>query len=96
MKIDKINNNFPEHNKEHYDEFTELLKKLNDKEKIIIYDELSERLDSDNITSTYPFTDIRNRRIEEMAEDAEWTEDSYDDNMLNLLKQIQYHTLLFS
>ena len=45
---------------------------------------------------TYPFTDIRNRRIEEMAEDAEWTEDSYDDNMLNLLKQIQYHTLLFS
>lgn len=36
IKIDKINNNFPEHNKEHYDEFTELLKKLNDKGKIII------------------------------------------------------------
>jgi hypothetical protein len=41
IKIDKINNNFPDHNKEHYKEFTKLLenynkkKNQNDKEMII-------------------------------------------------------------
>jgi hypothetical protein len=52
-------------------------------------------LESDNITNTYYFTDIRDRRIEEIEEDAVWSEDPDNDNDLNILKQIPYNMFSF-
>jgi DNA invertase Pin-like site-specific DNA recombinase len=66
-----------------------------DEEKLIIYNELSDKLESDNITNTYYFTDIRDRRIEEIEEDAVWSEDPDNDNDLNILKQIPYNMFSF-
>jgi len=66
-----------------------------DEEKVIIYDELAVTLEPLNIVSTYSFSDIRNRRVEEMEEEAMWSEDSDNENDLNTLKQIPYHVFRF-